>query len=351
MRLSPLLLITFPLTVLGQQKNLATVTLVEPSENINSGDFIATVPILGAATDQYSFSGTIDVRVNLDIVTGQTDELTILSADLAMTDLNLSNSATFGSFNIESRNVLANIFTVTPPGLVNFETGIYEADQHALIFNQGTLESSAAPIIGNPIEFDQDFVSQPLAGIGQNTGTITATPGRIEGSKQFYDLLLELPFDFESDIDLGDNEVTLVATSLFRATGETFIGIDFETWSTLAGADEAEADTTTITSAAPNFVIFALGYDPQEVPSPIFELTPESVTLNFGTLGINEARANITIERSTDLDTWERVPESQMISGSSLILTGAPLDTVHEIARDNTYPFIRVSANSAPPVE
>ena len=70
MRFSPLFLITFPLTVLGQEENLATVTLVEPSENVNSGDFIATVPLLGQATDQYSFAGTLELQLNIDIVTG-----------------------------------------------------------------------------------------------------------------------------------------------------------------------------------------------------------------------------------------------------------------------------------------
>ena len=348
MRSSPLFLITFPLTVLGQEENLATVTLVEPSENVNSGDFIATVPLLGQATDQYSFAGTLELQLNIDIATGTTDELTVLSADLAITDLNLSNSAPFGSFIIETQDVHANVFTITPPGSVNPETGIFAANQHALTFDQGTLESSVTPILSSPIIFNQNFETQPLAGIGQDTGTITVTPGRLEGSRQYYDLVLELPFDLDVEVNIAGSDITLEASSIYIATGETFLEIDFEAWSALAGAAEAEADTTTITPSAPNFVVFALGYGPQETPDQIFELTPESSTLNFGT---NEARANITIERSADLNTWERVPDSKMISGSSTILTGASLETAHEIARDDDYPFLRICANSAPPVE
>ncbi|MFT6864566.1 MAG: hypothetical protein ACJAVK_003134 [Akkermansiaceae bacterium] len=342
-----LLLASCPVFLPGQSVNQATLTLVEEA-GFNEVEIELDISNFGDSDDTSVLSGTLEVQVNISPIVATTDQLTILSADVSGSDIELKSRTFISSYEFTGTNLGFTATTIIPPGIVDPATGGFEANQHAVSTTRGLLRGEADTLITEPIDVDFDFSNEPFSGPGVGMGTITVTTGRIEGRRRYFDLTVELPISLDQTIDQEglpvSADVTIAGT--IKATGETFVDLpDYQTWASdlgLAADSENEADLQPDT---PNYLLFALGFDQATAPREIFDFGPEGATLKVGgSLGLG----GLEIEWSDDLVNWVRVPQSSMANGRSQINLGDSLSVSPTVKMETTKKYLRVIKSVAP---
>lgn len=331
-----------PVLAFGQVSKQLTLTLVEEA-GFNKVKIDLDVSGIGASDDTSDLSGTMTVKVNIFPGLTTTDELTVLSADIEGSDVELSAGNFLASYEFVGEDLGFSAFTTAPPGIVDFANGEFDASQHEVTVNQGTLSGSASTILTGTEAVDYDFNEDNFTGQGAGTGTVTITPGRIEGQKFYFSIAVELPTNIEQTIEVEgapvDADVKIEGT--LKATGETFIEIpDYATWAAGTGVEAASGNEFDITPSTPNFILFTLGFDRETAPQQIFDFSSAGATLK-----VNEilAAGAIEIQWSDDLTTWDRVPESAMQSGSSLISFGDSLSEAITVSNVAAKRYLRIS--------
>lgn len=341
MKLATLILLTScPVLLPGQIANQATLTLVE-EDGFNEVDIGIDVDLIGASDDQSDLTGTLEVGVNLLPGRASTDEFTIFSADVTGTDIQL-RAGFLVRYNFTGTDIGLSAATITPPGVVDPETGEFEANQHRVTTTSGMIDGSAA---GTSLPEPFDFSTTPFSGEGEGTGTITVTPGRIEGRLHYFDLSVELPVSLEQTVEVEEGlpiavTVDVAIDGRLKAVGETFIDVpDFETWAVDLGFAPDSENANDISPTTPNYLFFALGFDAATAPSEILQFGPEGVTLQtsdgFG-LGAVE------VQWSDNLIDWERVPEESMSSGSSRLNFGEAFTESPVVRMEDAKKYLRV---------
>lgn len=343
-----LLLALLPLPAFSQIANRATLTLVE-EDGFNEVDIALDVEAVGPSNDQSILSGTIEVQVNIAPANSTTNELTILSADVQGDEddpiaLSANRREIFivAEYSFTGTGLGFSAVTKAPPGQVDPSTGEFDASDHEVTVNRGMLAGTYDTILTDEATVSYDFAAEPFTGEGAGTGTITITPGRKEGIRQYYDLVLELPVDFSQEIADESLPVTVngAVQGTLKAAGETFLDIpDYEAWATEVGVPTDSQNDFDLAVTTPNYILFALGHDENSPPSQLFSMTSSGITLEAGS---GFALGDLTIEWSEDLVTWTPVPQSAMTSGSSSISFGDPLDVATTIGFDSAKKYFRV---------
>lgn len=304
----------------AQNPNEATLTFVtQPGKN--EIDIDLDVSLIGSSSDTSTVTGTMQVLVNISPITGLTDELTILSADAATSDVNLSGRRFLvGSYNLDAENITFDINTPEAPGEVDPTTGEFDASQHQVTTTGGTVGGSANTLATGDLTVpDIPLDDPPFTGTVNETGTLTVTPGRVEGRRYYYDLTLRLPVGFSETVSIPDLPITIdVAFALggeLEATGETFLEFpDYQDWAEVSGLAPNSEDNTDIHGSAPNYFFYALGFTAQNAPTDLFSFGSEGAVLQTGSI---VALDDLEIQWSDDLITWTRVPANAMVSGES----------------------------------
>jgi hypothetical protein len=331
-----------PVLTFGQISKEITLTLVE-EEGFNEVKIDLDVSAIGDSDDTSDLSGTMTVRVNIFPGLTTTNELTVLSADIEGSDVELSAGNFLASYEFGGKDLGFSAFTTSPPGIADLATGEFEASQHEVTVNQGSLNGSASTLLTGTEAVDYDFREDNFTGQGEGTGTVTITQGRIEGRKFYFDVSVELPTNIEQTIEVEgapvDADVKIGGT--LKATGETFIEIpDYATWAAKSGIEAASGNEFDITPSNPNFILFALGFDRETAPQQLFKFSTAGATLE-----VNEilAAGAIEIQWSNDLITWDLVPETSMVNGKNTFNFGDSLSEEITVSKVGTKKFLRIS--------
>lgn len=321
------LILLCPFPAFSQEANTAVLTLV------NEGTFnkmkIDLDVILGDSTATSTLTGTINAQLNIDLATGQTDELTLLSADVSGSNVTLAARGFLGRYSINSNGLKLDANTFEPPGEVTPETGEFDSSQYRFIVNEGTLAGTATIYLAPPAtNVDFDFAEEPFEGAGNGTGSVILVPTEILGRRQFYEVTVIVPVSIAQTIEdiggTGQNADT-VLTGTLKAVGTTFVELPYtyELWAADQNLAFNSQNELGLSSNIPNFHLYALGFETATIPEQIIHYTPLGMIVNTG---IGSALGELEIQWSDDLENWTRIPDGEMVSGSSLITEGSNLE-------------------------
>lgn len=268
-----LLLVLVPSRSFSQTANQATLTLLD-EDGVNEVAIELDVEEIGDSDDTSNLTGTLEVEVNISPSTSSTDEFSIISANVSGSDIELSAVRTIffnpvAEYDITGTGLGFTAETTNPPAMVDPATGEFDAADHSITVNEGVLDGSANTVLTDEIEVTFNFADQPFTGTGIGTGTITVTPGRREGIRQYYDLVVELPLSINQNIDIEDAPVTASGSvsGTIKAAGETFLEFPtYEIWASGAGVAPDSQDNSDLSFETPNYFLFALGHDEASVP-------------------------------------------------------------------------------------
>ena len=349
-----ILLGSLPMPIFSQTMNQVTLTLADEN-GANEVDIEISVSLNNInleSEDSADLTGTIDVQLNINPGTGKTDELTILSANVEGGDINLSAEERVlpflppvAEYDFSGTGLGFTAETTTPPGAVDPETGEFDASDHSVTVNRGMLNGSANTALTEETAVMYDFGTAPFSGAGSGTGTVTVTPGRKEGIKQYYDIVVELPISIVQEIELEDIDIEGLGVAgdiqgTIKAVGETFLEIpDYEFWARESGIASDSQSEFDLNPSIPNYFFFALGHDDSSLPSQLFTVSPDGVTLE--TSG-EFALGDVDLEWSEDLENWVPVPQASMSSGSSSISFGDSFDTATTVNPEGAKKYFRV---------
>ncbi len=329
----------------AQTPNEAVLTFVtEPGAN--KIDIDLDISSFGASSAVSTLTGTMAVRVNIDPGTGTSDELTILSADAGASDVSLSARNSFISrYDFDTTDVRFTLTTPDPPGQVDPESGEFDASQYAVTTTQGAIEGTADTIATAPQEVSFDFGTTPFTGNGAGTGTLTVSPGRIEGRRLYFDLRVELPISLAETIPVPDAPIEITADFSFQgiavAAGETYLEFpDYPGWATIQGLSSDSPNASDLQPDAPNYFYFALGFDQESAPSSLFDPVSGGVSLRTAS---PIALDSLEIQWSDDLETWSRIPQNEMLSGQSLMTFGDSLSNPPIVRMTGTRKYLRLA--------
>jgi len=334
-----------PVASFGQIANRAVLTLVD-GDDLNEVDIDLDVSGIGSSNDSSDLSGIIEVQLNVSPVTVTSDEMTILSADVSGTDVSLDAGNFLASYSFKSKNLGFTAFTPEAPGIVDPLTGEFDASQHELTVNRGTLEGEASTLLTGELDVpDFDFATDNFIGNGEGTGTLSISSSRIEGRRIYFDVSLEFPALIEQAIEDLPVDADVKIEGTLKATGETFLEFpDYTDWASEVGVSASSQFEFDLSPNTPNEIFFSLGFDGTDFPEQLFDFSSTGATLKIGQ---DVALGDVEIQWSNDLITWTRVPQASMTSGSSVISFGDPLIEAIVVDLDGTRKYLRVASNLA----
>lgn len=331
---------SMPFLLSAQTANQAVLTLVDEN-NFNKVKIDLDVSGIGSSDDTSELSGTIEVQLNIFPSSNTTDELTIISADVSGTDVTLESGGFLANYSFESKNLGFTAFTPEAPGIVDPLNGEFDASQHELTVNRGTLKGDAYTLLTGDIEVpDFNFATDNFVGNGEGIGTVTITPGRIEDRKLFFNVTLQFPALIEQPIEDLPVDAGVKIEGTLKAIGETFIEFpDYADWASEAGIDSDSQNAFDLSPENPNAILFALGFEAGNLPGQLFEITPAGIALQVGQ---DIALDQVELQWSNDLTNWVRIPQTSMVTGSSVINFGDPLDEAPTVKMDRDWKYLRV---------
>ena len=158
---------------------------------------------------------------------------------------------------------------------------------------------------------------------------MTLTPTESLGGKQFFEVVVILPVSIEQTLEdiggTGQSADTLL-TGKLKAVGTTFVEVPYPyaVWAAEQSLAVNSQNEPGLSPNMPNFHLYALGFNALTKPDQLISYSPAGMVINTGS-GL--ARGNLEIQWSRDLDTWTRIPDEEMVNGSSLISEGLDLES------------------------
>ncbi|MGJ8698029.1 MAG: hypothetical protein ACSHYF_17045 [Verrucomicrobiaceae bacterium] len=318
----PAFLATFALahTLLVAQPNTANLTLVDES-GFNELDISVRALTLNDS-DTAILTGFINISLNIDPLTGKTDQLGVTESEVAASDVSFNLSNFLLSAELDAKGLMGTASTPGGTSPVN-EAGEFDAALHEVTINSGTLSGEAN---GDPI--NNDISETPITGTGAGTGTILLSNpvpgpnGRID-----YDVTLTMPVTLSDDIPTGvvifGNEVmaTIQVSGTVKATGTTYTYLipDYPDWAASQQLASNSQTSFDITPLMTNSLVHALGFDATNFPGQLLTHSAHGLTLAMAS---SPVRSNVTIEYSSDLTSWRTAPESHFTTGSPNLSPG-----------------------------
>ena len=334
----------------GQSPNEATLTFVV-GEEANEIDIDLDISLIGASSATSVVAGTMDIKVNIAPGTATTDEFTILSADASASDVELSRRRPLiGRYDLKAEDLTFTVQTTEAPGEVDPITGEFDASQHEATTTSGSVSGSASAL-GNQIDIPTTSLTDPpFSGSVEGTGTITVTPGRIEGRRLYFDLAVTLPIGLSETVPIPDApidvEVDFALGGELQASGETFLEYpDYPSWAANLSLPATSQDEHDLRPAIPNYFFYALGFDGESPPTELFTFGPTEITLKVGS---DVALDSFEIEWSDDLENWTRVPAAAITSGSSVFSFGDSFDGGPAISLSGAKKYFRLARSAQP---
>ena len=341
------LMVFIPLLINAQTPNRATLTLVQ-ERGFNEFDMDLDVQLIGESDDTSRLTGSVQVEVNIIPGIPTTDQLTILNANVRGSDVDLSSGGFFANYSFTSKGLRFSLRSILDPGVVDPETGEFDASQYEITADRGVLEGSAYTLLTGGQEIDFNFADEPFSGVGGGTGKITVTPSRTVGSRVYFNLAVELPLSLDQAIDTEQSPVAadVKIDGIMKAVGETFIEVaDYASWAAQQGFPSQSENAFQLWPSASNYHYFALGFSKDSAPDQLFDFSQAGATLK--TAG-EFALGSLEIQWSEDLKTWSQVPAIAMASGRSAITYLDSLAEPSIVKMDQAKRYLRIIRLDAP---
>ena len=260
----------------------ATATLAAVNEaGFNRITIEFEPPVLPTGSDTSRLSGDLEVLLEIDPVTDQVSEMTIIDGNIQGSEIEMSGSTFFiGSYDLESSTLDATLATPNPPGIVDPGTGEFDSAQHSFTVVSGDL-SGEITVIGSTNQISFDFSDTPIGGTGIGTGTVTLNPTETTPTSKTYDVEVLLPIAVNEVFEAEGFEIPIRANGTAKLVGPATVEIvpedPFAAWAeqnSLAGATQLEDANG---DGVPNGIQWALGLDASGNPFPHL-LIPEGAT-------------------------------------------------------------------------
>lgn len=341
------LMVFIPLLLNAQNPNRATLTLVQ-ERGFNEFDMDLDVQLIGGSDDTSRLTGSMQVEVNIIPGISGTDQLTILNANVRGSDVDLSSGGFFANYSFTSKGLGFSLRSISEPGIVDPESGEFDASQYEITADRGVLEGSAYTLLTGGQELDFNFADEPFSGVGSGAGQITVTPSRTVGSRVYFNLSVELPLSLDQAIDTEQSPVAadVKIDGIMKAVGETFIEVaDYASWAAQQGFPSQSEDAFQLWPSASNYHYFALGFSRASAPDQLFDFSQAGATLK--TAG-EFALGSLEIQWSEDLKTWSRVPAIAMANGRSAITYLDSLADPPIVKMDRAKRYLRIIRLDAP---
>jgi hypothetical protein len=356
MKLPPLTITysLFPsLFLFGETVN--TTLEITPEPGFNSIEITLAPPVLDLSSDTTDLSGSLEVELEIDPDGDQVSALTIINGSATGTPLSLSASTFFvGSYDFNSTEIGAAIETPAPPGAVDPATGEFDASEHSLSVNSGTLSGSISiPLLSIDEMVDFDFAAVPFGGAGAGTGTVLLTPTGITPTSKSYDVVVLLPVQIENTVDAMGFEIPITAAGVVKGVGTVSVPITppdpYLAWTeanNIAGELFAGDENQ---DGVPNGLQWALGLDATTPPfSALLQPMGEMATTVDFTMtlpaGGNAAGLTVLVSANPESDSFATLAPGSVSSGNPI--PAGTSGTVTIRLPKSAMGFVRLSVNA-----
>ena len=268
------LLLLLPITLsLPLSSAPATATLAAVNEaGFNRITIEFEPPVLPTGSDTSRLSGDLEVLLEIDPVTDQVSEMTIIDGNIQGSEIEMSGSSFFlGSYDLESSTLDATLATPNPPGIVDPATGEFDSAQHSFTVVSGDL-SGEITILGSTNEISFNFSDTPIGGTGIGTGTVTLAPTGTTPTSKTYNVEVLLPIAVNEVFEAEGFEIPIRANGTAKLVGPATVEIvpedPFVAWAEQNGLAGATQLGDANSDGVPNGLQWALGLDASDNPFP-----------------------------------------------------------------------------------
>lgn len=344
----------FPSLLLSGEP-VTTTLEITPEPGFNSIEITLAPPILDSSSDTTDLTGSLEVELDIDPDNDQVSALTIINGTATGTPLSLSASTFFvGSYDFNSTSIGAVIETPSPPGAVDPATGEFDASEHSLTVNNGSLSGSISiPLLGVDDMVDFDFAALPFGGAGAGTGTVVLTPAGSTPTSKSYDVVVLFPVQIENTVDAMGFEIPITAAGIVKGVGTVSVPITppdpYLAWTeanSIAGelfvGDENK-------DGVPNGLQWALGLDATTPPfSALLQpVGAMATTVDFTmTLPAGGSAADLTVLVSANPESDSFVTLASVSVSSGNPIPAGTSGTVTIKLPKSAMGFVRLSVNA-----
>lgn len=316
-------------TSLGSAELVEVTLTLEPARTgINTVNLALAVLVVGNDNDDTRVSGSITAQIDIDPTSGRISSLAIASGNLSATPVEFASAILVGAYDLETDVLGGTIVTTNPPAPVA-ANGQSPAERHTFAINSGRLFGTSRALTTTSI-VNESFVTNPLMGQGSagTFVTITAVPNAASTpTNASFDILLSYPLALTQAMDVQGVSATITANGTLRATGTASVPLattdPYAEWVASNNLGGVSFSEFTASALLPNGLLWALGYQADEVPA-VLTATDTDNGLQFrlalpatGTVG------EVLLESSATLsEPWTPVPASALSTAQNPIPVG-----------------------------
>ena len=287
-----------------------TLTLTPATQSENS---LALGLSVGAvsSSDTSLTSGTVTARIDIDADSGEISSLELLSGEISATAVNLVGKI-FGFTTYDVSTSILGATVLTPSGPAPVANGQSPSELHQITINEGTLNGDA---LGSAIP-EQNFGDMPVSGNG-TAGTFVGLSSTLNPADtttgSLFDLNFTFPVNITQVIDFDEISATVTATGNIRATGLAKFTVTppnlYRTWATGNRRAEAAFAANDFSNLLPNGLLWALGYEGEDIPSLLSPIDDGSGAFSLD-LPEGGTAAEVSVQVSSNLsdpDGWSTI--------------------------------------------
>lgn len=349
MRLLPLVICPLFLS-LGLQAGVATASLNLVEESGFNAVDVTIQPPVAPDTDTTTLSGSLLVDLDVDTDTNEVSSLNVISADVVGSQLNFISTNFLLQYNLlSSESIGVDIFTTTPPSLVDPSTGEFDAADHTFMINEGTLAGELTPFLSPTSQILVDFATDPFGSTSIGTGEISLSLLSSDLSSKTYSVELLYPVNTTTSVDVNGTAINVLVLGTVKATGTITVPLlnDFELWLQENSLPELPFETLNQFNLALGLQ-WALGLDAQTNPEaslPQFDAVQASSVDYTLTLPVGGSAADLTVLYAADLGQPFAALDNSSVSAGNPIPVGTT-GVVEISLPDSGSGFIVLSASA-----
>lgn len=323
-----LLLTALALPVSGIPAGTPLTLVDEPPFNVF--DLTLSGASITTSTAQSTVGGTVMAGFDVDPDTGRTAELTLSEGQVTSSDFGFSGSVLafgfpVGSYTLAASGLAGRLFTLDSPGVVTPASGEFDASQHRLVLDAGTVSGTA---VGQSIE--QSFTPEdPLVSEPSGTGVVILTPMPPNGDFLVFEVSVILPGltatdTIEPEGGIG-GPVTITASGDLKASGTLEVAAsEYLAWALAEGIAGQPGTADANHDGVPNAIAWALGlgaFDDarSHLPRPD-GAAPTGFVLSLPVTG---TAAPLVLEAAAAPGSWSELPAARCSLGLNPLPAGS----------------------------
>ncbi|MGJ8649072.1 MAG: hypothetical protein ACSHX4_01820 [Opitutaceae bacterium] len=312
-------------------------------------DIVVTiVPPVASSSSTTTLSGSLLVAFDIDTDLDQVSSVNVLSGDMVGSPLEFISTSFLLRYNIStSGNIGVDIFTPSPPSVVNPVTGEFDAAEHTFLINEGILSGELTPFLSPTSTFSTDFSIEPFGDSSSGTGVVTISLQSSDAVSKTYSIEMLYPVSTTTPLDVDGTLIDVVVLGEIKAIGTVTVPLltEFELWLQENSLPSAQFEELNQFGFALG-IQWALGLSASTSPQnfmPVLDVVSPTSTLYTLALPAGGSAGDLTILYATDLGQPFTVLDSAAVSVGNPIpggTTGLVTITLPSSGRG----FIKLSA-------